>query len=142
MIIEDKGHASIDDPIRRNPVDDLGGAGGGSRGGEGERGRDGQRVYRYEESPKKVLSPISKMSQIDPRMIQSRSEGIRSNDRGQRWKVLRLPRRSEDRMVIRLDPRYESIFGLSLDLVSRRAIPGCARERECHRWAIAQTGHV
>ena len=22
MIIEDKGHASIDDPIRRNPVDD------------------------------------------------------------------------------------------------------------------------
>ena len=38
MIIEDKGHASIDDPIRRNPVDDLGGAGGGSRGGEGGRG--------------------------------------------------------------------------------------------------------
>ena len=36
MIIEDKGHVSIDDPIRRNPVDDLEGAGGGSRGGEGE----------------------------------------------------------------------------------------------------------
>ena len=36
MIIEDKGHASIDDPIRRNPVDDLGGAGGGSRGGKGK----------------------------------------------------------------------------------------------------------
>ena len=36
MIIEDKGHASIDDPIRMNPVDDLGGAGRGSRGGERE----------------------------------------------------------------------------------------------------------
>ena len=69
------------------------------------------------------------MSQIDPRMIRSRSEGIRSDDRSQRWKVLRLPRRSEDRMVIRLDPRYKSIIlWLSLDLVSRRAIPECARE--------------
>ena len=39
-------------------------------------------------------------------------------------------------MVIRLDPRYESIIlRLSLDLVSRRAIPGCARERERYRWA-------
>ena len=40
MIIEDKGHASIDDPIRRNPVNDLGGSGGGSRGwgkGKGPR---------------------------------------------------------------------------------------------------------
>ena len=45
MIIEDKGHASIDDPIRRNPVDDLRRAGGGSRGGGRERDRDGQRVY-------------------------------------------------------------------------------------------------
>ena len=45
MIIEDKGHVSIDNPIRRNPVDDLGGVGGGSRGGEGGRDRDGQRVY-------------------------------------------------------------------------------------------------
>ena len=27
---------------------------------------------------------------------------------------------------------------LSLDLVSRQAIPGCARERECYRWAIAR----
>ena len=35
-------------------------------------------------------------------------------------------------MVIQLDPRYESIvLGLSLDLVSRRAIRVCAREREC-----------
>ena len=38
MIIEDKGHVSIDDPIKRNPVDDLGGAGGGPRGRE--RGRE------------------------------------------------------------------------------------------------------
>ena len=45
MIIEDKGHVSIDDPMERNPVDDLGGAGGGSRGGEREVDRDGQRVY-------------------------------------------------------------------------------------------------
>ena len=45
MIIEDKGHASIDDPIRRNPVNDLGGAGRGSMGREGEGDRDGQRVY-------------------------------------------------------------------------------------------------
>ena len=44
-IIEDKGHVSIDDPIGRNPVDDLGGAGGGSRGGEREGDQDGQRVY-------------------------------------------------------------------------------------------------
>ena len=76
MIIKDKGHESIDDPIRRNPVDDLGGTGGGSRGGERERDRDGQRVYRYEESPKKVLSLISRMSRIDPGMIRRRSEGI------------------------------------------------------------------
>ena len=33
-------------------------------------------------------------------------------------------------MVIRLDPRYESINELSLDLVSWRAIPECTRERE------------
>ena len=34
-------------------------------------------------------------------------------------------------MVIRLDPRYRSIIlRLSLNLVSRQAIPGCARERE------------
>ena len=76
MIIKDKGHASINDPIRRNPINDL--AGGGSRGGEREGDRDGQRVYRYEESPKKVLSLISRMSQIDLGMIRSRSEGIRA----------------------------------------------------------------
>ena len=45
MIIEDKGHASIDDPIEGNPVNDLGGAGGGSRGREREGDQDGQRVY-------------------------------------------------------------------------------------------------
>ena len=47
MIIEDKGHASIDDPIRRNPVDDLGGAGGGSRGrgrGRGPRWAKGLQI--------------------------------------------------------------------------------------------------
>ena len=37
-------------------------------------------------SPKNVLSPISRMSQIDPRMIRGRSEGIRSDDRSQRGK--------------------------------------------------------
>ena len=66
---------------------------------------------------------ISRMNQIDPRMIRSRSDGVRSDDRSQRWKVQRLPRRSEDRMVIRLDPIYRSIVLLSLDLVSWRAIP-------------------
>ena len=30
---------------------------------------------------------------------------------------------------------WEYHLGLSLDLVSRRAIPGCARERECYRQA-------
>ena len=40
MIIEDKGHASIDDPIGRNPCDDLGGAGVGSRGWEGGEGTE------------------------------------------------------------------------------------------------------
>ena len=49
------------------------------------------------------------MSQIDPRMIRGRSEGIQADDRSQRWKVLRLPRRSKDQMVIRLDLRYGSI---------------------------------
>ena len=43
MIIKDKGHASINDPIRRNPIDDLRRAGRGLRGREGDR--DGQRVY-------------------------------------------------------------------------------------------------
>ena len=34
MIIEDKGHASIDDPIRRNPINDL--EGQAERKGEGK----------------------------------------------------------------------------------------------------------
>ena len=42
-------------------------------------------------------------------------------------------------MAIRLDPRYGSIIlGLSLDLVLRRAIPDCARERERYRWASSK----
>ena len=58
------------------------------------------------------------MSQIDPRMIRSRFE---------------------DRMVIRLDPRYRSIvLRLSLDLVSWRAIPECACEGERYRWASSE----
>ena len=35
MIIEDKGHASIDDPIKRNPVDDLEGQAEGQGEGRG-----------------------------------------------------------------------------------------------------------
>ena len=45
MIIKDKGHASIDDPIGEILEDNLGGAGVGSRGKEGEGDQDGQRVY-------------------------------------------------------------------------------------------------
>ena len=40
MIVEDKEHESIDDPIEEIPEDDLGGAGVGSRGegkGKGDR---------------------------------------------------------------------------------------------------------
>ena len=37
MIIEDKGHVSIDDPIRRNPVDDLEGQVEGQGEGKGKR---------------------------------------------------------------------------------------------------------
>ena len=131
MIIKDKGHVSIDDPIRRNPVDNLGGAGGGSRGGEGEGDQDGQRVLLIrrisEEGPISNIKDESDRSKDDPRKIRRDP----SNDRSQGRKVLRLPRRSEDRMVIRLDLRYGSIIlRLSLDLVSWRAIPECARERE------------
>ena len=70
-IIEDKGHASIDDPIRRNPVNDLGGAGGGLRGGEGGRDRDGQRVYLIrrisEEGPISNIKDESDRSKDDPK---------------------------------------------------------------------------
>ena len=80
-----------------------------------------------EESPISNIKDESDRSKDDPRKI--RRDLI--NDRSQRWKVLRLPRRSKDRVVIRLDPRYRSIIlKLSLDLVSWRAIPECARERE------------
>ena len=56
MIIEDKGHASIDNPMGR-----------GEGKGEGDRMGKGSTDTKY--SPKKVLSPISRMSQIDLRMI-------------------------------------------------------------------------
>ena len=80
-----------------------------------------------EESPISNIKDELDRSEDDPRKIRRDP----NNDRSQRRKVLRLPRRSEDRMGIRLDPRYEStVLGLSLDLVSQRAIPGCARERE------------
>ena len=36
MIIEDKGHALIDDPIRRNPVDNLKGQAEGQGEGKGK----------------------------------------------------------------------------------------------------------
>ena len=45
MIIEDKGHESIDDPIGGIPEDNLGGAGVESRGKGRGRVQDGQRVY-------------------------------------------------------------------------------------------------
>ena len=55
MIVKDKGNASIDDPIRRNPVNDLGGAGRGLRGREGGRDRDGQRVLSIRRISKEGL---------------------------------------------------------------------------------------
>ena len=71
MIIEDKGHASIDDPIRRNPVDDLGGAGGGSRGGEGggdPRWAKGLLIRRIsEEGPISNIKDESDRSKDDPK---------------------------------------------------------------------------
>ena len=71
MIVEDKGHASIDDPIRRNPVDDLGGAGGGSRGREGERGlrwAKGLLIRRIsEEGPISNIKNESDRSKDDPK---------------------------------------------------------------------------
>ena len=71
MIIEDKGHASIDDPIRRNPVDDLGGAGGGSRGrgrGKGSRWAKGLLIRRIsEEGPISNIEDESDRSKDDPK---------------------------------------------------------------------------
>ena len=40
MIVEDKGHTSIDNPIREIPKDDLEGAGVGSRGKERGKGTE------------------------------------------------------------------------------------------------------
>ena len=106
MIIEDKGHASIDDPIRRNPVDDLvrGRRRVKGRGrGRGPRWAKGLLIRRIsKESPISNIEDESDRSKDDPRKIQR----VPSNDRSQRRRVLRLLKRSEDRMVIRLDPRY------------------------------------
>ena len=69
MIIEDKGHVSIDDPIRRHPVDDLGGAGGGSRGkgrGRGPRWAKGLLIRRIsEEGPISNIKDESDRSKDD-----------------------------------------------------------------------------
>ena len=104
--------------------------------GRGSRWAKGLLIREIsEEGPISNIKDESDRSKDDPRKIRRDP----NNDRSQRRKVLRLPRRSEDRMVIRLDPRYESIIlWLSLDLVSRRAIPGCAREGERYRWASSE----
>ena len=71
MIIEDKGHVSIDDPIRRNPINDLGGAGGGLRGwgkGGGPRWAKGLLIRRIsEESPISNIKDESDRSKDDPK---------------------------------------------------------------------------
>ena len=108
MIIEDKGHESIDDPIEEIPEDDLEGAGVGSRGweGRGPRWVKGLLIRRIsEEGPISNIKDESDRFKDDPGKIRRDP----NNDRSQRRKVLRLLRRSEDRVVIRLDPRYESI---------------------------------
>ena len=110
MILEDKGHTSIDDPIRRNPINDLRRAGGGSRRwekGRGPRWAKGLLIQRIsEEGPISNIKDESDRSKDDPGKIRRDP----SNDQSQRRKVLRLPKRSEDWMVIRLDPRYGSII--------------------------------
>ena len=102
--------------------------GQGEGRGRGPRWAKGLLIQRIsEESLISNIKDELDRSEDDPRKIRRDP----NNDRSQRRKVLRLPRRSEDRMAIRLDPRYKSIIlKLSLDLVSRRAIPECARERE------------
>ena len=74
MIIEDKGHTSIDDPIRRNPVNNLRGAGGGSRGrgrGRGPRWAKGLLIQRIsKESPISNITDESDRSKDDPGKIQ------------------------------------------------------------------------
>ena len=131
MIIKDKGHASIDDPIRRKSLRRPGRGRRKVKGrgrGKGTGWAKGLLIRRISEGgPISNIKDESDRSKGDPRKIRRDP----SNDRSQGRKVLGLPRRSEDRMVIRLDLRYGSIIlRLSLDLVSRRAIPECARERE------------
>ena len=104
--------------------------------GRGPRWAKGLLIRRIsEESPISNIKDESDRSKDDLREIQW--DPI--DDRSQGWKVQGLPRRSEDRVVIQLDLRYESIIlRLSLDLVSWWAIPGCAHEREHYRWANSE----
>ena len=70
MIVKDKGHASIDNPIRRNPHDNLGGAGGGSRGwgrGRGPRWAKGLLIQRIsKEGPISNVEDESDRSKDNP----------------------------------------------------------------------------
>ena len=94
-IVEDKGHVSGDDPL---------GVGWGR--GKGTGWAKGLLIRKIsEESPISNIKDESDRSEDDPRKIRR----DQSNDRSQGRKVLRLPRRSEDRVVIRLDLRYGSI---------------------------------
>ena len=71
MIIEDKGHASIDNPIGEIPEDDLGGAGIGSRGkgrGKGLGWAKGLQIQRIsEEGPISNIKDESDRSEDDLR---------------------------------------------------------------------------
>ena len=62
---------------------------------------------------------ISRMSQIDPRMIRGRSDGIQSDDRSQRWKVQRLP---EEIRRLDGDPTRSEIREYHLEVESRLSI--------------------
>ena len=68
----------------------------------------------FNESPISNIEDESNRSEDDPRKIQRDP----NNDQSQRGKILRLLRRSEDRVVIQLDPRYQSITWMSHDLGS------------------------
>ena len=73
MIIKDKGHVSIDNPIEEIPEDDLGRAGVGSRGkgrGKGSRWAKGLLIQRIsEEGPISNIKDESDRSKDDPRKI-------------------------------------------------------------------------
>ena len=74
MIVEDKEHESIDDPIEEIPEDDLGGAGVGSRGKGRGRGSGWAKGLLIQRISKEYLISDIRMSQIDPRMIRGRFE--------------------------------------------------------------------